>query len=139
MPSSSLESIAFRTVLAVSVIAVVAGLPTMYLAKQNGDSWWESYRQETAKDESRELDECRKVAVLNDDAEAVKLCYQMHGSNIELMNLRSQRANQAYELSHRALATAVLVPLGAFSAFILLRWILTGRWRRVRVPKTPAV
>ena len=124
-----MENIVFRAVVVLSVLGVLIGSSMSYFGSGNADFWWQQYHKEMEKHGSKELDNCLN-AIRENDGNRVKFCYNTYGSNVQLLQLWSDNARKSYTVATVGFILSCVVPPLLFALFFVVRWILTGRWKK---------
>ena len=100
----------------------------IYIGSNDAEFWRKEWRVEMDKQNSPEFNDCFKTAIRTNDGNQVKLCYDLHGSNIGFLRMWQDKASNAQSMASFGIVLCVL-PAPLFALFLVLRWILTGRWK----------
>lgn len=122
-----MEQIVWRAVVAAALLGIVLGVPSMILGSRSQESM-QALWLEASEKAGAENDACLEVAGGN--AAAQGQCYEVWNSAYSSNSWMMTSSAQSGDAIVRGFLMAVVLPLLLFSAFFLLRWIGTGRWRR---------
>ncbi len=125
----SIESIAFRAVIVISLFCAISGGAMIYIGSNNAEFWRKECLVERNKGNSPELKNCLKAAISTDRGDQVNLCYALYGPNFDVVRMQQDSVNKAVNMVSLGLALSVL-PVPLFTFFFILRWIFTSRWQK---------
>lgn len=125
-----MERTIFRAIIVLSMLGVLIGGPMIYIGKQNTELWWKLHSDELKKSDSPAFTECFKRATPTKDGEEVKLCYDLFGPSVQLLSEWTDKAKRAQTMVGAGIVVSCILPPTLFALFFIIRWIVTGRWRR---------
>lgn len=125
---NSTEHIIFRSILALSVICILAGIVLYYLGSIDAKSSWKIWNEEIKKSNSPQFTTCIDQAIKDSDKHSIDSCYTLYGSNVELLRHWSDQAKSA-QFTELVGIILLFSPILLILLFYIFRWIFAGRWR----------
>lgn len=122
-----MERVFFRAVLALSVLGIVVGAPSIYVGSKGVETWPKTLEAMTKDTQSR-FDACMAHATAPEEIAACR--DSQHDELMSALNVEVSGYNGAANLQTFGLLSAIALPVGLFALFYVLRWIATGSWKR---------
>ena len=128
-----MERIFFRAIVALSLLGVLAGIPSIYLGTKGIENWPETIRGLDSVRETERKDCLSRATTPNENIS----CEESYQDELfAAMKIENEGYKTADRLQTFGIFAAVLVPPTLFVLFYVLRWIFTGRWRFVPTQKS---
>ena len=121
-----------------SLLCVISGGAMIYIGSSNAEFWREEWRVEVIDKDKRnspEFKDCMNAAIHTEDGEQTKRCYALYAPNSDVLGMLNKSAKEAQSMVSLGLMLCVL-PVPLFVLFFVLRWILTGRWKKTAPTET---
>jgi hypothetical protein len=120
-----MEQIARRAVIVAVALCIVVGGVLFYFGSTGEASYEAEWEQEYAKMDSQALSACVATASANE----IDACYESHGPHTGRLQRATDAAARARQSKFEGIWIGAVLPAAILFAFVVLRWIATGRWR----------
>jgi hypothetical protein len=118
-----MEQIIRRGVIAICVIGVALGGPMLFLGWRAVEVNLPAYLEASAK-RGDALDACRARTEISDEG-----CWSQWRLDVEQAEVYDMNMRRGGELQVMGIVIGIVIPVTTLTAFLLFRWIITGRWR----------